>query len=444
MTGNAVDKQRFGLNKGRQRPVHKARQIKCKNCGAALSVKDERSELLVCDYCNSMLDISSAEQRVLGQQREERPDFSLEVGDSYRLRAARYEVIGRIALIEGGDSTDMTMEYLLYHPCRGSMWLGEYKGIFSLTSVSHVMPRSLPKNIARGDVIMTWDNKRWVNEGTGVYKVYYVDGALPWQAKTGDKISYMEFAEQDGSGRIYEINSSNLETEYSAGKRLDLKTVRAATGKLELGLKTGVEKVKGLFTTSDDSAVKRKNFRQTIFISAAFAFINFMLFIYCMMAGDTVLNQGINAADLTKGTYTKPFTIQGLGKATKINFLALMNNSWMSLETMLVKDQDRMIHDFESNMEFYSGVEGGESWSEGNREESLLVKIPDPGTYRLFVQGVSAKGNTSKADKALHGINVTVIDGAQPWVPFLLASIMSMILLIVTAILYSSWKTENN
>ncbi len=434
--------QNISIQKGRSRPAYKARQIKCKNCGAALAVKDERTRLMTCEYCGTRLELTSAELRVIGKQVADKPEFSLEIGDSYRTKGARFEVIGRLAFIEDGDRSEMTMEYLLYHPCMGSRWLGEYKGEFTISRATHVMPKTVPPHISKGDRIHTWDGRQWIFEESGVYELVYVDGALPWLARAGDRIHYLEFSEKSGSGQIYEIQKIKDETEFGTGKRLDIKSVRAATGKPGLHKKHGIEKLKESFRGTKDSAVIRKRYMQTMLTISIFMAVNLLFLLYCLLAGDTVLRQRIKAADLTKGVYTKTFQLSDNGKATEIKITAMLNNAWMSLETMLIRDNDLLVHEYEPNIEYYSGVEGGESWSEGSQTNSFLMIVPDAGTYKLFIQGVSARGNAASAQKALHDIEVEVTDGAQPWEPFFTASIICVVMLFVTVILYANWKEK--
>lgn len=430
---------------GRSRPAYKPRQIKCTGCGAALSVKDERSELLVCEYCGSQLDISGAEQRVLGKNPPGKPDFTFEIGDSYFYRAARFECLGRVAFMEDGDLSDMTLEYLFYHPCRGAFWIGEYGNGFSMTGPCHVMPLSDGLALKRGDMLQTYDNNRWICQDSGVYELFYVDGALPWIALKGDRVQYAEFAEESGSGRIYEIERIKGEIEYGSGKRLDIKTVRAAAKRPDIGQgKEGVAPppVPG----SDDAAVVRRRYFQTMQVAGVLLLINMIMAVWCWQAGTTVLSQYIKAGNLTRGFFTDPFELSGNNNAVRVIFDARIDNAWMSLEAMLVRSDQQgdklMVHSHKADIQYYSGYEGGEHWSEGSTSDSMMVRVPDSGTYQLFIQGVSADGNTADADSAHHDIMVKVTDRAQlrPW--FIVSSVVCLIILVITAVLYAKWKED--
>ncbi len=427
----------------RPRPAYKPKQIKCKGCGAALSVKDEHTELIVCEYCGSQLDISEAEQRVLGKNPPGKPAFTFEIGESWRRGGARFECIGRMAFIEEGDLADMTLSYLFYNPRMGSMWIGEYRGSFSMTRPCHVMPLAGGLGMKRGDTLETWDRRKWICEGSGVYELYYVDGALPWIAQKGDKVEYAEFAQEDGSGNIYEIERIKGEIEYGQGKRLDTATVAAATGRKSSG---GKKPPLPKSRDDADAAVVRGWYLKTMLVTAIFLASNIALLFWTWSAGTEVMRQSVPPQKLTEGFFSKPFYLTGNNSAARITFYAPLNNAWMSLETMLVKDNDAgqelLVHSQNTNIEYYQGYEGGEHWTEGSTKEYLLVRVPEGGTYRLFVRGVSASGNTADAEEAHHGLNITVTDRAQPSMWAFMAIILCVIILTITAILYSNWKEK--
>ena len=435
-TGDCMDAERFRLSSGRQRPSYEPQNIKCGSCGAGLTVKDEQSQMVVCEYCGSQLDVSTTEQTVLGKGMANKPYFPLALGDSFYHKATRFEIIARMAFIEDNDISEMTKEYLLYNPRRGTMWLAEYGGHYSISYPAHVMPIKDPFAVGRGDVIKTHDGAQWVAEGKGTYELHYVDGALPWLAKTGDRVQYAEFAEKSGSARRYEAQRINRQIEYGLGRAMPLESVRRATRKPELGKATALKPI-------EDTAHKRKSYIQIMAIALVAAIINGLLAYYCYRSGDLVLVQSFVPQELTNGVITQPFRVQGNGKVTKVSVVTDLNNAWMSLEAAIVRSDGMAIHLYEDNIEYYQGRSGGESWSEGSRSGSLLVKIPDPGQYRLFVQAVSAHGNTSRATRALHGLRVEVRDRALPGGKFAFAGGLCLAIFILTGVLFAKWKEDD-
>ena len=136
---------------------------------------------------------------------------------------------------------------------------------------------------------------------------------------------------------------------------------------------------------------------------------------------------------------SRPFSVSGKGKITKISVTAPLDNAWMSLEAAIIRSDGLAVHMYEESLEYY----GGKGWSEGSRSSSVLIKIPDPGKYRLFVQAVSAPGNVSRATRALHSLKVEVKDKALPWFKFAIAGGICLALLILTGAPELNWKEDD-
>ena len=66
-----------------------------------------------------------------------------------------------------------------------------------------------------------------------------------------------------------------------------------------------------------------------------------------------------------------------------IDLVATLSNQWLELPVSLVNEQTGQGFEFTKNIEFYSGVESGESWSEGGRNASALLSRIPAGRYHL-------------------------------------------------------------
>lgn len=429
-----MDREAYSLEKGRPRPTYKPRDIHCSSCGAGLAVKDEHAELVTCDYCGSHLQVTAAEQKVLSKGPAAKQDFPLQLGDSFRYKSHRYEIIARMAFIEDDDLSEMTRQYLLFNPRVGTCWLEEYGGHYSLSRATHVMPESDPFERKRGQLLNTHDGRQWVTEEIGQYALHYVDGALPWIAKTGDRVAYADFAEKSGSGEQYQVQRTENEIEFSFAKSLSIELVRRATGKPELG-KTGVIK------DGVDAAVKRR-FYMTVMMAAVIAIvINLVLLLYTFSAGKQVFSQRFSADQLNGEVLSEPFRVNS--DIIKIISYAQprLNNEWMALDVAVVSDQEEVLHVYDAGISYYHGYEGGEKWSEGSQSQSAFIQVPRPGIYRLLVHAVSARGNINRSTKTSHGVIMRVEDGARMPHFFIGAAALSVLILVVSIWSYSKWKS---
>lgn len=427
------DADRFAIGAGRDRPPYQPKKIQCAGCGASQSVKDEQSQLVVCEYCGNHLEVSKDELKVLGRGPDRDWDFPIELGADFRFKGQRYEVVARLALIEDDDFLELTRQYLLYNPRRGTQWLSEYKGHYDLSETTHVMPDGQPLGGKRGDVFKTHDDREWVTEGAGEYELAYVDGALPWVAKIGDRYGYAEAAEKSGSGETYEVEAHAAETEYAFGRKMPLVAVQRALGRQDLP--PPVEPL-------EDVVAKRSWFHQVMAMAAVVFAVNMLLMWVCMEKGKTVLKQRFDAAELKGEVLSEPFPISKANNVVKVYTRANLDNAWMALDLALVEGSDRVVHLFEQDIEYYHGVEGGESWSEGSKKKTSYFLAPAEGEHRLLLHAISARGNAATSETCEHGLEITVLDGAARHQPFLVMAVISGIFLILFVVLYSSWKSQ--
>ncbi|MBN2430409.1 MAG: DUF4178 domain-containing protein [Acidobacteria bacterium] len=433
---STMDKERFGLNQGRPRPPYQPQDIHCPGCGAGLTVKDEQARMVVCEYCGKHLDVSLEEKTVLGQGPERKWEFPLKIGDSFRYKGARYEIIARQAFIEDNDYTEVTREYLLYNPRRGTLYLSEYGGSYDLAWDTHVMPTTSPFNLSRGSTLETHDGRKWVALESGEYELAFVDGSLPWVAKVGDRSRYVDFADKGGANERFDVQWTANEVEYSSGISLTLEQVRQATSKPELG--------QGVVRRRSEDVVKTRRWYMILllFCVAVLAF-NGIMALYCMFSGRQVLEQTFTPAQLTEEVLSEPFPVSSDGNVIMVEATAIsMTNAWMALDLALVKDAETVVHVFDEDIQYYQGSEGGESWSEGSREVTSYIEVPAAGNYRVLLHAVSAPGETPSATNAQHGVRIRVTDGVRLPHFYVVLTILTIIVFFISLVLYGNWRKQ--
>ncbi|MEM6796296.1 MAG: DUF4178 domain-containing protein [Acidobacteriota bacterium] len=437
----------FSPGSGRKRPVFEPRLINCPNCAAQLEVKDENSRLAVCGSCGSQLELSPAEIRVLAQANNLTPHeagFALDLGDSFRYRKARYEVVARLRYDE--EESDPTLTYLLYNPRHGSLWLSEYQGHWDVSRTSRVMPEGNPVEKRKGDVVRTYDNRSWLLAGKGVYRLSFVDGALPYIARVGDLVQYAELEAADGSGETYGVQYPTS-PRMGAGRAAGLHEMEASRGHAVGHSEMLAATRKKLPAPAEErgSVAGIKSFYSFAWKAALLAtFVNFFALILCLSSGREVLDQELPQDGLTGEVLSMPFEVESGGRVLRIDLRAPLQNAWMSIQYAVVKAdgaEPLAIHVSDEDLSYYSGREGGESWSEGTRKKSQFVKVDEPGTYRLLVQARSGSGQTSEVSE--HPLRVRVISGARRalWSGLTLAFCTG--LLFIQVIQYQGWKASD-
>lgn len=422
---------RFAPGAGRERPQHQPTTIGCASCGATLSIQDERAALVVCSYCGSHLELDQNQLKVIGAGPDREWQFSFELGADFRWRGVRYEVVARMALTEeAGDPP--TLQYLLYHPAQGSFWLAEYQGNWDLSEPTHVMPKTGPFALATGDVLQTHDGGRWLAVESGVTRLAYVDGTLPWVAKIGDMTHYAELVAADGSGETYEVEASGDELEYGRGRLLSVAEVRSASGRQDLPPPV---------VPRQDVVGRKRMFRRMLAIAALAVVVNGLLFLVAAAKGHTVLDQRFSADEITGEVLSQPFQLAKPDVPLKIELQCpRLDNAWMAADVAVVQGEDDVVAVEDADISYYHGVEGGESWSEGSRTSDVYLRVPTTGPHRLLLHAVSGMGETETASASHHELRVRVIAGAaRPVFPGVVAGLAGICLLI-TAAAYQKWR----
>jgi hypothetical protein len=168
------------------------------------------------------------------------------------------------------------------------------------------------------------------------------------------------------------------------------------------------------------------------------------IFLGIRLPGRTVLEQTIDASAAPPGTgmpenarmiFTEPFNLTG-DHNVEIRGDASVNNSWLFIEGDLVNEGSGRFESFTMPLEYYHGVDGGESWSEGRRARRVFLAHPPPGRYTL------ALGVQWQAGRTPDTLRVRVREGVFRWPYFILALLAISVLPVLSAIRRISWESQ--
>ncbi len=400
------------------RPVYQPLALQCPHCAAPIEVPDERAQLVVCAACDSRLALTGAARDalvLLGPGKGGNPGYDLELGHEVPWRGASYKVIARLCWTEEGTLDYATRVHVLYHPRRALLFLDEYDGAWSMFWKSHVHPARSVFGLTVADKLDTHDGRTWVLDEEVERTLHHVDGCMPWIAEVGDRVRAWEFR-GEADTRL-EIERTSGEVEINRGQALDPDRVRRMLGDTVQAQKHGA-----------GAAAAASAVVAILLIAIVGALLNLGLAGWGVAAGNQVLKQNLTASELTDEVLTDPFTLSGQ-QLVRVDLKAAgLNNSWMAVDLALVAGEDQVVHVSDKDMEYYHGTSGGESWSEGSRDESVLFVSPPAGTYQLLVHAVTGKGETASSTAAEFGLMVAVRDGARPALPGVIGAIVCGVL----------------
>lgn len=389
--------------------VSPGKGVRCSGCGAPVDGHfPPDTKMLVCQSCGSGLELNATQTRVVTKNRQKAPKFVLEIGDVGLFDKNKYEVVGRLHYVERDEGRDYPSdEYLLFNDKQGYLWLEESDGHWMRTQRSHKQPPiDLFGFIAPRSKVKIGDTSyQYVEKGRT--QLRYVDGALPWSAVVGE---YFEYADLVAPPKSFSAELSkgqgSQELEFFAGTYVPIEAMRKAFKDKKFPLALGVGMAQPFIRTAGQKAV--------MLIGLVFGLINFGLLMTTCGGGQRIFNTSLTAEQYRGEWLSEPFNITDKPAILHISGNANVNQSWLALQIGLVNAQDEVCLQTEEDVSYYHGYEGGEHWSEGSRTFSKLVRVDEPGAYRLLVMGAAASGNNANDDpRVTPTLNLSVQQGLR-------------------------------
>ncbi|VWX59435.1 conserved hypothetical protein [Burkholderiales bacterium 8X] len=226
--GHAVrleDLELTGLRSDSEKEVT-GRSFSCPNCGAPVSFNLADSKSVTCGSCKSIIDISDGiggELRHAAQNEPVRP--LIEIGSTAQLQGTEWQVVGfqhRMGVAPGDDEHFGWNEYLLFNKKRGFSFLVDAEDGWSMVQPTTGAPR-MAENGSRA----TYLGKVYKQTYAYDAETTYVLGEFYWKVERGQKTFNRDFENANG---LLSMERSTHELTWSAGRKLDAKTVAAAFG----------------------------------------------------------------------------------------------------------------------------------------------------------------------------------------------------------------------
>ena len=231
----------FTIGENRARPSYQVKTSRCTSCSAPLSLYSEKSQLIVCEHCGERLDCSQEELVALGKIETRYSRLALSLHQEFVWEGIKYKVIARM-LFDDQVCGEKTTSFLLFHPLQGTRWFSVYHGEdeaeYSISTDEHMLALSDPFDAAENNQIATGDQRLWRKDGELELLLLYVDGALPWMAKSGDVTQAIEYIQVGDRKRYLTVEKSSLgsaELEYSYSRYVSHGEYRRAIGKRQPG-----------------------------------------------------------------------------------------------------------------------------------------------------------------------------------------------------------------
>jgi hypothetical protein len=389
--GTQVSLEEIGL--GDAKPAEReARRVSsvgmgCPNCGGPLELQaPDKTERVTCPNCSSLLDVNQGNLTYLHALNPppNAPDFVLPIGAEGTFAGdVKYKIIGAVVRTVTFDGVQYFWhEYLLYNASVGFRWLVHSDNHWNFVETINPADVGPPQFIGKGAVARyNGTNFKIFQDATAI--VEYVKGEFYWRVEQGETVRAVDYI---AAPQMLSQEMSQNEINWSLGIYMPVADVEKALGIPDLPKPWAVG--------------PNQPFTARFYYTwGALPLLGLLVLALFMIpfAGLTksVLNQQVTLPPLQNATtpqamFSQPFDLKSRGNV-RITAGAQVDNSWADLDVDLINEQSQEVESVNVPIEYYSGVDGGESWSEGGKETDATLSALPGGKYTLRVEGTWEK-----------------------------------------------------
>lgn len=379
-------------------PRPESAQLACPECQHPITYYDvEGSEYYACPNCHAYFRSSGEETpKVLGiyRQAPARPPI-IPMGAEGNFNGQSGRMVGVVERAEwtgNGQLHYHWLEYQLYQPVTN-----DYAQLVVFNG--HWMIIRPAKRAYQVDNAKT--RRASISQPDATYQLYnryqsrvvYAVGEFDWDIEGDDQLSFSEFISPPVM--LVQERNKDRDTWYRAEHLAPHEVAQA------FGLKMSSMPAREGVGAVQPDPLKAGWPALSLFTVLAFGFLLLVQVAQHIRHPDTTVLQGRMQVQADTTAKSAP----GTGKvivspsfkldhqtALEIDLTATLNNQWLELPVSLVNEQTGQGFEFTKNIEFYSGVESGESWSEGSRNaDAVLSRVP-AGRYHLNFYPFSEAG----------------------------------------------------
>ncbi|RMG27360.1 MAG: hypothetical protein D6730_07335 [Bacteroidetes bacterium] len=365
------------------------KQFNCTNCGAALEVLNPRAREISCQYCGSLLDVTSEEHQILRAlvpPKKHPPMSFIRLGQTAVIDGQQHQVIARTRWRmkykeywyeegESGYSDEVWVydEWLLMNQDFTYFYLVEDReGFHQVEEIIPETPSLLPKD--RRMRFYNNQRKQIVRE-YGQASVIFFEGESNYRIQLGDTIKFAMFQER----RI------KYQAEWRLDKQGEIKEVEFFK---EVPLSR--RKVQEAFSSNAEvqTLMQREADWKFVFRVAQFTFIALLLMaMYSMLSdGTPIFSQEVQAATLANDNtqVVGPIEIPEKGLyCLKITALGMPANTEMNVGAYILNQDSVAVNTLVQNFYYYTGTDSDGTWTESDNVVSKVFRLSGGGTYYL-------------------------------------------------------------
>lgn len=229
---------------------------------------------------------------------------------------------------------------------------------------------------------------------------------------------------------MLEVERSGKEIEVARGRKLTVDDVKAAIVSRSAS-SPGAEKDQALAAANrarDDA--KQRASRIVRAVALVCIALNLVGALVTWFRGTNVGRASVPLEKLEGETLVGPWDLP-VGLARFDVEAPNLKDEWEAVDLALVEGDDRVVDVMDADLDYYSGYEDGENWSEGSGKESVYVLVPRAGAWRLLVHATGGRGESEQATGAPASLEIGVFTGVSLSGPFVFAGVFCMIVWVL-------------
>jgi len=427
------------LRQGMPIPTHTvtAQVFRCPSCGAPMQARSKEILAVGCASCGAVVDTADQNHKLLSKalgNRDEKYLPRLPLGSKGTLEAKPVEVIGFLVKQSKVDGIAYAWrEYLLAADGaqdRGTYrWLTEYNGHWNIADV-------LSKPPAGGGAVELAD-VRWADQSfkhfasTPAAEVIQVAGEFTWRIRRGETNRVVDYV---APPLMLSRESTANDLTWSQGFYVE-PAVLAEAFKLSGKLPTPI----GVFANQPNPWGDSHQRICKLFWKLALLAIVLQLFFVFIASGKQLLRQDLNfSPQMAEETLvTREFEIRDKPRKITVRNTASLDNNWIGLDMTLVNKATGAAWPAARELAYYYGRDGGESWSEGSRDDEVVFLNIPPGTYYLAVDPEMAP----EKPVPVHD-TIEVFTGGAGWSNFIMVMLFLVIFPVFTRLRFAAFEAR--
>ena len=400
----------------------KATAFNCPHCAAPLTVHSGAIESIGCASCGSIIGIENENVKLLAGTAQQMNIVPwLPLGSKGVLHEIEWEAIGFLRRSTRSEGVDYAWsEYLLFNAEGGFAWLTEYQGHWNFARTL-----SNPPSVSRGQASFRRKRDLFKLFSSGQAEVTYVVGEFYWRVAVGESCLVEDYI---CPPLMLSREVTDKEVTWSESEYLEPDALCAA-----FGIGAPPPKRIGVFANQPNPLIERHRSVWHLFWPLVLVATCVQLFFVFFLSSQVVLKQPVVlSADSDEALTTKEFVLPEPVRSLRVKHSTDVDNNWVGLSTTLVEKSTGEAYQGAQEISYYSGSEGGESWSEGSRDDAIAFPNVPAGTYYLAVEyelGGDRNVNPRVVD------TIEVIRNPVPWSNYLL-----VMLFLLAFPLFSRWR----